>query len=86
MAVGRATSRPSRTGRLPGDDGAVGPQGPAGPRCSRPQGPQGPQGPPGQAARLAVMFPDTPAQVLAALITVDGSNSTRMRTPWTGRR
>lgn len=45
-----------------GATGATGPQGAAGP-----QGPEGPQGPAGS--------PDTPAQVLAKLLTVDGAGS-----------
>ncbi|GEM_PF-1345458 len=50
---------------LQGPEGATGPQGPQGP-----QGEQGPQGPPGEDGS-----PDTPEQVLAKLIQVDGTGS-----------
>ncbi len=48
-----------------GPRGAAGPTGPQG--ATGPQGPAGPQGPPGA--------PDTPAQVLAKLLDVDGPGS-----------
>jgi hypothetical protein len=49
-------------------------QGPAGP--AGPQGPVGPVGPQGAAGGQGAQgSPDTPAQVLAKLITVDGANS-----------
>ena len=57
-----------------GSPGDVGPAGPAGPQGAA--GPQGPQGPPGAAGNAGSDgSPDTPAQVLAKLVTVDGANS-----------
>jgi len=54
-----------------GAQGPVGPEGPTGPQGST--GAQGPVGPTGPAG--ADGSPDTPAQVLAKLITVDGAGS-----------
>lgn len=71
-----ARGAPGRNGRdgAPGRDGATGPQGPAGP--AGPQGPQGavgPVGPVGPAGRNG--SPDTPTEILAKLLTVDGPGS-----------
>jgi hypothetical protein len=54
-----------------GETGAQGPQGPQGPEGPvGPEGPEGPEGPVGPSGS-----PDTPAQVLAKLSTVDGAGS-----------
>ena len=59
---------------LRGPAGAQGPQGPAGPAgAAGPQGPQGPQGPAGNAG--ADGSSDTPGQIRAKLIQVDGAGS-----------
>lgn len=60
-----------------GATGATGPQGPTGPTgATGPIGPQGPIGPTGpQGPAGADGSPDTAAQVLAKLVTVDGSGS-----------
>ncbi|MDO8185299.1 collagen-like protein [Conexibacter sp. JD483] len=65
-----ARGTPGRIG-APGRDGATGPQGPAG--AVGPQGAVGPIGPVGPAGREG--SPDTPAQILAKLLTVDGPGS-----------
>jgi hypothetical protein len=54
----------------PGEDGAPGPPGPAS-TVPGPPGPQGEPGPPGSGSGS----PDTAAQILAKLITVDGAGS-----------
>ncbi len=62
----------------PGALGAAGPAGPAGPKgeAGTPGGPTGPAGPQGAPGFNGVSgSPDTPAEVLAKLITVDGSGS-----------
>ena len=64
-----------------GLNGAVGPQGPAGPQGAQgalgAQGPAGPQGPQGVQGNVGANgSPDTPAQVLAKVVQVDGAAST----------
>ena len=62
-----------RTGRT-GPAGPAGPQGPIGP--AGPAGPQGPAGPAGARGETGPAgSPDTPAQVLAKLLEVDGPGS-----------
>ncbi len=60
-----------------GPQGAVGPQGPQGPQGDR--GPAGPQGPRGEQGATGAQgeqgSPDTPLQVLAKLLQVDGAGS-----------
>jgi len=66
------------TGDVAGLQGPAGPAGPVGPvGPAGPQGPQGAQGPAGAAGNAGNNgSPDTPAQVLAKVIQVDGSGTT----------